>query len=259
MVWLDVYLALNFILDLLCLRLCAVFCDCRRPRCALGAAVGTLYAAGALFEGLWMLYLLPCRIVFGGLVCLCAYGKGRIVLRTLVYIALSAAFAGIFTALEPGVGATGLLLAALAGYGAVYLAIGTSSDNLKKRAASAVAQVELGGRKSEFPLFYDSGCRLRDPVSGRGAMIVSALELAELIPSKVLEEILSKPDPLSAIECSEGFLRPLFFTTADGREEMLAAFLPEYVSIDGEDKTGILVALTRGLDEGGIRAIAGDI
>ena len=51
----------------------------------------------------------------------------------------------------------------------------------------------------------------------------------------------------------------MFFTTADGREEMLAAFLPDRVTVGSEDKTGLLVALTSGLDGDGIRAIAGKI
>ncbi|MBR6740227.1 MAG: sigma-E processing peptidase SpoIIGA [Clostridia bacterium] len=259
MVWVDVYLAVNFVLDLLCLRLSALFADCRRPRCVIGALVGTVYAAGVFIDLMWPLYLLPCRAVFGTVICLCAFGRRQLVLRTLVYIALSAAFAGIFTALYPYLGAAGLMLAALGGYVLLLAALRTPSQNLKNIAASRPARVELDGKGAEFPLFYDSGCQLRDPVSGRGAMIVSALELAELLPSGPLEEILSGRDPISAIERSSGLLRPVFFTTADGREEMLAAFLPDRVTVGSEDKTGLLVALTSGLDGDGIRAIAGKI
>lgn len=259
MVWIDVFCAVNFILDLLCLRLAGRLTECRRPRCALGALCGTAYSALWFLDFMGWLFILPCRLIFGALVCLAAFGRERLALRTLVYISVSAAFAGIFTALSPALPAFSLVLLALGAYGLVRLALSVPLKSAANRAQSERSVVEWRGRRAEFPVFRDTGCSLRDPVSGRGAMIVSVRELAELLPAELTLELLSGGDAATAIERSGGAMRPVFFTSADGREEMLPAFLPDRITLGAKDVTGALVAVTGGLGENGICAIAGNI
>lgn len=104
-VYIDSLFLLNFIVDYLLLLATAklageVIC---RPRLALGAAVGALYASAVFFPGMGFLTHPLCKLSAAIVMLLAGLGGSRRLLRvTLVFLGLSCAFGG-------GIFAIGLL------------------------------------------------------------------------------------------------------------------------------------------------------
>ena len=96
-VYLDELFLLNLVVDYLLLLAAGRLAGevLRRPRLALGAALGAGYAAGAVLPGGGFLLHPLCKLGAGVLMVLLAYGHSRRLLRTgLTFFAVSAAFGG---------------------------------------------------------------------------------------------------------------------------------------------------------------------
>lgn len=99
---------------------------------------------------------------------------------------------------------------------------------------SVNARVVYGERSVTLPLLVDSGCTLKDPITGRGAILVSADALRTVLPKEVLcaareTGIRIPKDPSLAARCR---LLPM---RGVGEERLLLAFRPNEVilSTDG--------------------------
>ena len=102
-IYLDLLMLTNFLLDYISLRAASALsgCQLKRARLALAALGGAVYAGASCFGGLEFLASLPVKIIAGVALAAGAFGiNRRFPARCAVFFAVSAAFAGIVTALS---------------------------------------------------------------------------------------------------------------------------------------------------------------
>ncbi len=169
-VYLDLVVLLNFLVDSL-LLMGANRLTGHPPgwkRCALGAALGSLYAGICLLPGCAFLGNLLWRTVFLGFMSVIAYGFQRSALRRgTVFVLLSMALGGMALGLGEG-NFVSLILAAA---GVVLLC------NVGIRAPLGTQKylpVELtqNGQVIRLTALVDTGNTLRDPITGGAVLVV---------------------------------------------------------------------------------------
>ena len=180
-VYLDELFLLNLVVDYLLLLAAGRLAGevLRRPRLALGAALGAAYAAGAVLPfGGFLLHPL-CKLGAGVLMVVLAYGHSRRLLRTgLTFFAVSAAFGGgVFLlqtfgsrslALDGMLSAAPdlrlILLSATVCYVLITLALGRVSRH-SVSGELVKAELTLAGRRVELTALVDTGNTLADPAT----------------------------------------------------------------------------------------------
>ena len=219
-----------------------------RRRLLLAALLGGLYGAAALVPALGFLQLAPIRAASLAAMVLLAYGVRRRTLRTgLLFLAATCAFAGLAFActqlfgtgvlLLPGgvyypVSFPGLvLLASLA-----YLACSTIFACTAQHGGGEVRtlRLSLAGRSAPVRALCDTGCTLRDPVTGERALVAEAELLQTLLPGA----------HITAAELAEPASLLLRLHTA---QPQLAARLLHYRAVGTQ--SGLLLALRCGLTD----------
>ena len=276
-VYLDAVFAENLIVDYLLLRVSARLTGVPRHRLRflLAAILGGAYAVALWFPAGWIGHPVI-RVAVGILMCVIGAGRNRRTVKAaLVFFLLAAALAGTVLALESVTGGTvrlyngvvclnvplPLLGAAVA---AVYLAVTLAGNALHRTANTAkrihTVTVWVGERCATFPVLADTGCLVRDPVSGCPVMLTDAAVLASLMPATAAGAFRRGKDAAEVIRCggaSEPHLRPVFCHSLHGREDMLAAFRPDRLTVDGEARDFLLAAVPDGPDgSDGFRAVA---
>ena len=268
-VYLDSLFALNFIIDYLLLlvsgRVCAL--PLVRRRIALGALLGGLYAVGAaVFPD--ALAMLSAKLAAGALMCLAAYGAGRLLVRlVLSFFAVAAAFAGAVYALGTLRGEGGgtlpfvpvslpvLLLAFAVCYALLSLVFRRSG--LRAGRCLLQTQVSLGGREAEFPALSDSGNELIDPLTGRGVLVAELSALAPLFsqPCAAAGDPVALFSVLSETPELRGRVRLLPCRGAAGAA-VLPCFTPDMCRVGGEERALCVAVTPRALcADGEYRAI----
>ena len=184
-VYIDALFLLNFVVDYL-LLLCAGRLAgevLHRGRLALGAALAGAYAAAVFLPGMGFLLHPLCKLAAAVLALLIGYGGSRRLLRvTLVFFAVSAAFAGGILALEL-LGGRGLtlengvfssamdlrliLLSAAGCYVVITLLFQRSARHTAARQELVPAVLTLDGRRVALTALVDTGNTLTDPATGR--------------------------------------------------------------------------------------------
>ena len=183
----------DYLLLLLTARLAGL--PLRRRRYFLAGLGGGAYAAAALLPGWGWLAAPAAVLAAGALLALAAYGgAGHLGRLTLLFFAVSCAFAGCVLALGQLArtalsGSWGRFFGAgvlLAGAAAVSLAAGAVLHAAARHHANGAllpVRVCLGGRVRELTALYDSGNALRD---GDTPVLVAARgSLDELLPAAV--------------------------------------------------------------------------
>ncbi len=266
-VYIDQVFLLNAIVDYL-LLLCAAQLagePLRRGRMALAAALGGLYAAAVFLPGWGFLNRVLCKLAAGAALCLTAFGSSKRLLRvSLVFFAVSAAFAGGVLALElmTGVPAAldlkGLLLSAAGCYAFLTL--------LFRRGARhgggelAAAELRLGDRSCRLTALVDTGNTLTDPVTGRPVMVCEGEKLGALFPAGECPGPAELSDPVEALaRRKSGRWRLLPYRAVGVDHALLLAVRVDQARVGGEDYGSILVALspTPVSDGGGYHALIG--
>ena len=200
-VYIDALFLLNFVVDYL-LLLCAGRLAgevLHRGRLALGAALAGAYAAAVFLPGMGFLLHPLCKLAAAVLALLIGYGGSRRLLRvTLVFFAVSAAFAGGILALEL-LGGRGLtlengvfssamdlrliLLSAAGCYVVITLLFQRSARHTAARQELVPAVLTLDGRRVALTALVDTGNTLTDPATGRPVMVAEGEKVAGLFPS----------------------------------------------------------------------------
>lgn len=250
-IYADEILVLNLAADYVLLLMTAKVAGfpARRLRLLAAAFLGALYAlVAAMFPPLsgW-----PGKGICCVLMALTAFGRGRKLLRlTLVFIGLSAAFAGGVTALagrgrvKLWVTASAFLLGAVF-YPAAFRRIGTH------RVVGQVetVRVELGGKSASFQALVDTGNTLRDPVTGEPVTVCVPEALRPLFRTGEAE-LLANGDPTEAAKVLGDRFRLVPYRSLGGGG-VLAAFRPDRLVIGGKVQKSGLVAIAReGISEG---------
>lgn len=281
-VYIDALFLLNFVVDYL-LLLCAGRLAgevLHRGRLALGAALAGAYAAAVFLPGMGFLLHPLCKLAAAVLALLIGYGGSRRLLRvTLVFFAVSAAFAGGILALEL-LGGRGLtlengvfssamdlrliLLSAAGCYVVITLLFQRSARHTAARQELVPAVLTLDGRRVALTALVDTGNTLTDPATGRPVMVVEGEKVAGLFPSGQAPDEADLRDPVAALErlSQAGFLgrcRLLPYQAVGVECGMLLSLRLDGARVGREDYGTLLVALSpnRLSDGGGYSALIG--
>ena len=281
-VYIDALFLLNFVVDYL-LLLCAGRLAgevLHRGRLALGAALAGAYAAAVFLPGMGFLLHPLCKLAAAVLALLIGYGGSRRLLRvTLVFFAVSAAFAGGILALEL-LGGRGLtlengvfssamdlrliLLSAAGCYVVITLLFQRSARHTAARQELVPAVLTLDGRRVALTALVDTGNTLTDPATGRPVMVAEGEKVAGLFPSGQAPDEADLRDPVAALErlSQAGFLgrcRLLPYQAVGVECGMLLSLRLDGAGVGREDYGTLLVALSpnRLSDGGGYSALIG--
>lgn len=251
-----------------------------RPRLALGAALGALYAALVFFPGMGFLLHPLCKLSVAVLMLLCAFGGSRRLLRvTLVFFGVSAAFGGGIFALQL-LGGRGLtlkngifysamdlrliLLSAAACYVVISLIFRRAARHSGPSRELAPAVLTLDGRKVALTALVDTGNTLTDPVTNRPVMVAEGEKLLRLFPEGEAPAPADFKDPVAALERlttsgRRGRYRLLPYQAVGVECGLLLALRMDGVRVGEVDYGGILVAMSpnRLSDGGGYSALIG--
>ncbi len=277
-VYIDSLFLLNLIVDYLLLLATAKLAGegiCR-PRLALGAAVGALYASAVFFPGMVFLTHPLCKLSAAIVMLLAGLGGSRRLLRvTLVFLGLSCAFGGGIFAIGL-LGGRGLtlrngilysamdlkiiLLSAAVCYVALTLVFSRTAKHSRRELIPAV--LSLGEKRVALTALVDTGNTLADPVTGRPVMVAEGAKLGPLLPEEVGELALKDPvgtmERLSKSEMGKRF-RLLPYQAVGVECGMLLALRLDRAQVGTVDYGGILVALSPNQlsDGGGYSALIG--
>ena len=279
-VYLDELFLLNLVVDYLLLLAAGRLAGevLRRPRLALGAALGAAYAAGAVLPfGGFLLHPL-CKLGAGVLMVVLAYGHSRRLLRTgLTFFAVSAAFGGgVFLlqtfgsrslALDGMLSAAPdlrlILLSATVCYVLITLALGRVSRH-SVSGELVKAELTLGGRRLALTALVDTGNTLTDPATGQPVMVAEGEKAAPLFPpgrAPTAEELRDPPALLERLwaEGWRGRCRLLPYRAVGIEHGLLLAVRLDGAKVGGQEWRGLLLALspTPVTDGGGYSALIG--
>ena len=245
-IYVDRYFLLNLLIDyLLCLlsaRVCGLVL--RRWRYALAAMIGAAYAVLVLLPDFRFLRRTAGKCAAAALMAAVAYGGEARALRCgAVFLCVSAAFGGALWALSlaggyPVFDARVLLLSfALCYAGLELLFRGRAKLPDRPRAEICLA---LGGRESRFMALIDTGNSLSDPATGASVMLACPHALAPLFPGLDLG---ADPVTLAALPSLAGRFRLIPYSAVGGRG-LLPVFRPERLTVGGEERRDLLVAVS---------------
>jgi stage II sporulation protein GA (sporulation sigma-E factor processing peptidase) len=267
-VYLDGVVLLNGILDYLLLMVCGRVTGSvlRRRRILLAALGGGVYAAMSLVPGMIFLGKLLWQMVFGALLCLCAFGPSRCLVRqTVVLYLLAAAFSGVVLVLTEVMEAPAALLGRRVYYpvtfgvlvltgGGAFGVMQWCLGRLQLRGGDvAEVTVTLAGREVRFTALRDTGNTLRDPISGCPVLVADPEILRRLGLRLTDRELQFPAAALERLEREHPALRPrLIPYKALGRDQgMLLALRPEQVTVAGKRETLLLGCAPNPVSDGG--------
>jgi stage II sporulation protein GA (sporulation sigma-E factor processing peptidase) len=277
-VYLDRVFLLNLLLDYLLLLAAAQLSGrtLHRLRLLACAAGGGAYAVLTFLPGCGFLRTPLCQLAVGSIIALCAYGgRGR---PALLFLLLSGGLAGFVLALGLWAGSpTGLLGrvyrgevswplllgAALGFYVLLRLLLGQGA----RHGGGELLKITISvcGRKQTVTALHDTGNTLRDPVSGRPALVLERNAAEELWPPEVAAVLASPlpPEEKMARLHRQGAavtFSLLPFRSVGTPAGLLLAARSDYIEINGRRYPRTPVALSEHpvSDGGGYHALWGD-
>ncbi|MBO5836403.1 MAG: sigma-E processing peptidase SpoIIGA [Oscillospiraceae bacterium] len=252
-VYLDVVILLNFLVDFLLLlgtnRLCGYYPGFGRT--ALAAVVGGLYAGTCLLPGFHFLANTLWRVVSLCIISWLAFGFSKSALRRgAVFVLLSMALGGVCLGLgDDGIWSVVLAAAAIS----VICFIGFR----EKIGSTSFVPVVLryGANQVHITALKDSGNQLKDPLTGNPVLVVAA-DVAERLTG-LTQQQLSKPSE-AVLTAKVPGLRLIPYHTVGSPNGMLLGLRMQDVKI-GKWKGSSLVAFApEGLSkEGAYQALTG--
>ena len=210
----------DYLLCLITARICRLCL--RRWRYLAAALLGAAYSVSVFLPGMGFMASRWMELVSAALMGLIAFGGERRLFRCMaVFLAVSATFGGAIWALSLQTGALPVIdLRLLIGCFAVcYTVLSIIARSRSRAADRRTAAIELGlnGRHCCFTALIDSGNCLSDPVE----LVTAAGDSPELA----------------------GRMRLIPFSALGGTG-LLPVFRPDSVRVDGEERTGLLAAIS---------------
>ena len=274
-VYLDQVWLINGLVDYLLLvvsgNLTAV--TIRRKRILFAGMLGGIYGAICLLPGWGFLSGLFWRLVVAAVLCLVAFGPGRLLLRQMVVLfLLTAAFSGVVILLtelfsaQPAfvggnvyypVGTGTLILTAGGAYGVITWALG----RLQHHGGDIVpVSICIEGKTVAFTALRDTGNTLRDPVTGAGVLVADKQILKKLLPKLDDLDISHPQQCLAKIHAAYPQLSPRLipYKTVGVAHGMLVAVRPQEVKISGRKENSLVAFSAVPIsDGGGYQALVG--
>ena len=256
-VYIDLYVLINFSMDLLCLMIVGSLLHRRvsRLRAVAAAILGGLYAAASLLLGLDGVLGFACDAAVAILLCVTAFHtKGERFRTTLksaaVFVLTSMLLGGIMTGLYSWLNRLNLPLESLQGDGisvwifalvtavaGVLTARGGAFLGFSKKVSHVTLHAVLFGRAVELCAMVDSGNLLRDPVSGKSVIVADLGHLKPLLPPELVKA-LDEGDPTRWLTTHENAkrARPIPTSTATG-QSLLLALVPDSLTLTVGNET----------------------
>ena len=264
-VYIDLYVIVNFSMDLLCLFITAALLHYRatRLRLLLAAVVGGLYAAAALLIDLHGVLGFALDLLAAALLCLIAFwnkgiGPIRLGKGVLLLLLVSSVLGGVMTALYHGLNKLRLpfevlqgdglsvwifaLLSAVAGIATLR---GGALMGLSRKTRTVTVSAVLFGSEITLCAMVDTGNLLRDPLGGTPVIVADRARVLAALPPDVAA-IFTLRDPIQALEQYPDRLR-LIPSKSTGGESLLLAVKPERLTLTDKNGTypaAYLIALS---------------
>ena len=238
----------NFVMNLLALSLsgAVMHLKYKRGRVLLASALGGIYAVLAVVLAFPGFLHITVGVLLSALLVLISFGKagrgGALFIRTFALFYFSSVLLGggieaLFSLLEESfdVHQSGIVRPADA-----VLAIGFFAYFLLRFIThflgggalphSVTVRISYADRSVTLPLLVDSGCKLTDPITGRGGILVSASALRNVFPAEVLASAEKGGASLPTAHHIAGRCR-LFPVVGVGGARLLLAFRADGVSL----------------------------
>ena len=245
-VYADVLFLVNFSLDYVSLYVTSrlMSLPTRTWRLCVGAAVGAVYAVCALFWQTPEAVYIAVTLAVSCVMCACAYRcRGALGIGTaaIVLFAVGCALGGAMTAIyslgdgyrdsvEGETSTTGAVAIVAIGAAAVCAAAGRIMKS-RRGVRTRTLTVRTGARTATMTALCDSGNLLRDPVSGRGVVIVAASAAHNAVPPELIaDEALTDTDIPPDIKSR---VRVLPVSNVYGRG-ILVGYRPDSIEVDGK-------------------------
>ncbi len=275
-VYADVLFLVNFSLDYVSLYITGRLLSepMKTARLCAAAALGAVYAVAALFFDVPEAIYIAVTLAVSALMCVCAFRRtsiigtvGASVLLFSVGCALGGAMTAIYSlgagyreSLSGGAWSDGntaviVAVAALA-TGAVFL--GSRAAARRRGVGSAKVTVEAGERSATFDALADSGNLLRDPVTGRPALILSPSAAARVLPEAAVGAAVSDDAATAATQLPPDILSrvrilPVKNVYGDG---VLLGYRPDKVVVGDKREVDCVIAVSAKRDGfGGYEAV----
>lgn len=251
--YIDTLFLSNFVMNFLALSLTGwiTHVKCKKGRIFLSAFLGGVYAALAVLCAFPGILHVTAGLLLSALLVLIAFGKGGHVglfLRSFAVFYFSSILLGggiemLFSLLEESFGvrtsfilrpADAVLVLGFTVYFTLrFLTRFLSAGGLPR---SVNVSISHGGRSVSLPLLVDSGCFLSDPITGKGALLVSLSALRMVLPHEVIRaaEGQNVQMPASFSLARRSRLLPM---RGAGGERLLLAFRPDEVRLLSDGAT----------------------
>ncbi len=247
-VYADVLFLINFSLDYVALYITGRLTSSpsSTARMCAAAALGAAFAVCALIFDMKGFFYVVLTAAVCLLMCRCAFGKAgpiECVGAALLLFSVGAALGGAMTALSSLTKGYCDSVEGDAGDGVAVLAVAATAAALTAAAArfarrrcfrgTCTVTVEDGGKQKTLTALADSGCFLREPLSGRPALIVRADALSEILPPSLVSAAVSGDVTAATALLPPGVLGrvriiPVTGVTGQG---LLTGYLPDGVTV----------------------------
>ena len=261
-IYIDVLFFVNLVINIFLIACCATVLklSAKPLRMLTSAALGALYSCLSFVGDFGILSSVAMRICFALLITLTAFGLcsiGQLFKRCAVFFLLTVSF-GIIALGVLYFSDIGLKLGGVIKNGVFYfnipmwyiilccmisyLVITLWEKLFKKRTSRSFAKVTLEhlGKKVELKALVDTGNMLRDPFSGKKVLIAEAKVISTLFDFDT-DTILSG----NCENLPEGF-RLIPFSSLGAPNGLLAAFVPDVISVESVTKSDIITAVFSG-------------
>ena len=254
-VYIDLYVIVNFSMDLLCLLITAALLHHRasRLRVLLASVLGGLYAAAALLLSFGGVIGFLLDALVAAFLCTVAFwnrgtGLRRILKSTLLLLLVSSILGGVMTALYYGLNKLNLPFEALQGDGlsvwifALLSAVagiatlrGGALMGLSRKTRALTVSATLFETELTLCAMVDTGNLLRDPVSGIPVIVADRTRALKMLPPEAAA-LFDLSDPTKALERSPHQLR-LIPSNSAGGSALLLAVKPDRLTLTDKSTT----------------------
>ncbi len=250
----------NFIIDYILLIVTARVTGIwiKRIRAVLGAGIGGVYALVSVITGMDFMTLAVIKILIGLLMVYSTFGGGRRYIKLcLIFLALSAAFAGALVAVLSFTGGTAfgnITFGVMAvSFGVSYLIFSIVFKELGRHRVSggiAAIVIEHQGHRAKLSALIDSGNSLSDPITGMPITICALESLQRIFDNKTLNILRYVHDPAQAMAEISRLRNGTYFRLVPYRalgvnDGILLVFRPDRITRDGITIKNGLVAIAR--------------
>ncbi|MBR3934075.1 MAG: sigma-E processing peptidase SpoIIGA [Clostridia bacterium] len=259
-VYADVLFIINFIINLILLKISSLFI--KNPasvlRLTLASALGSIYAVCMFFPDISFLYIIPFKIFVSVIMIkiICPKSKiFKIIKHTAVFYMVSFTFAGVLLSLiylgnisqkttpviQNGIFYFDISLGAVCIAALIcYAVTGASSAIFKRNKTLGIKNLKivLSDKVCELAALSDTGNLLKDPITGTPVVIAEKNHLSKLFPDGM-------PD-IDSITDSDVKMRLIPYSSLGNEAGIMTGFIPDEIAIDGRVITDVIVAASEG-------------